>query len=153
MKEQTWTFERPEDIRQGPWLFEPDKHQFTAHGMPCLLRRGGCNAWCGYVGVSKGHPYFEVDYDDCAIDVHGGLTFAGKCQHSEHGICHTVEEGEDDDIWWLGFDCGHYGDILPCWNPGDYLMKNFEEATYKTFDWVKEETTRLAKQLAEKLND
>lgn len=31
-----------------------------------------------------------------AVDVHGGLTFAGK--------------DKDRDLWWFGFDCAHSGD-------------------------------------------
>ena len=34
--------------------------------------------------------------------VHGGITFAGGGINSHHPI--------DSDLWWLGFDCGHYGD-------------------------------------------
>lgn len=32
---------------------------------------------CGYLGVPKGHPWYELHYDDIQADVHGGLTFAG----------------------------------------------------------------------------
>lgn len=28
-------------------------------------------------------------------------------------ICHKVEPGETDDVWWLGFDCAHLGDFSP----------------------------------------
>ena len=29
------------------------------------------------------------------------------------GICHIPDQGEPDDVWWLGFDCLHGGDLAP----------------------------------------
>ena len=34
--------------------------------------------------------------------VHGGITYAAGGKDSHHPI--------DSDLWWFGFDCGHYGD-------------------------------------------
>jgi hypothetical protein len=158
MKEQEWTFERPASLPDGPWKAEPDKAQWMSPtGLPCMVRRGGLSAWCGYVGIPKSHPLFEKDYSDieAEIDVHGGLTFASKCSGGEHGICHVVEEGEDDDVWWLGFDCGHFDDLLPEWTMNAGFLpiygdpSNPPSATYKTYDWVRAETERLAAQLAQ----
>lgn len=70
----------------GPWQDEPDKRQWQddATGLSCLIVRGPAGAWCGYVGVPETHPYFGADYSsDVDMDVHGGLTFAGKC--ADHG--------------------------------------------------------------------
>jgi hypothetical protein len=83
----------------GVWQEEPDKVQMVdeATGFDCLIVRNGSGALCGYVGVPEGHPYFGVDYDQCAqkppceaswcdhspssaVSVHGGLTFADRCQ-------------------------------------------------------------------------
>lgn len=92
---------------EGPWHDEPDKVQWQdeATRLPCLIVRGPGGNWCGYVGVTKGHPFFEVEYNDCplgekcpervpadqggtqwcdhraesALDAHGGITFSGKC--------------------------------------------------------------------------
>jgi hypothetical protein len=104
------------------------------------------------VGVPKGHPLFGKDYDECPVDIHGGLTFAGSCQHSEHGICHVVEEGEEDLVWWLGFDCGHLGDYLPIFETPLALLLGrcdlFGGGHYWTYAEVKEETEKLALQLA-----
>lgn len=66
---------------RGAWDDEPDKIQWQdeATGLPCLIVRGPSGALCGYVGVAPGHPWHGKDYDDCGVDVHGGLTFASKC--------------------------------------------------------------------------
>lgn len=58
---------------------------------------------CGYVGIPKGHSLYRVYYNnvDPDIEVHGGFTY------SDNG------EGEypvKSDLWWLGFDCGHFND-------------------------------------------
>lgn len=142
----------------GPWQSEPDKRQWVdkTTGYPCLIRRGGLGAWCGYVGVPEGHPLFEkAHYDDYdAVGVHGGVTFTDHClaDHApETGICHIVEEGEDDNVWWVGFDCNHGDDIAP---ESAYLYKEMNlpsdrwgGASYKTIEYVTNETLGLAQQL------
>lgn len=52
----------------GPWHSEPDKMQWRdeATGLPCLMVRNHGGAWCGYVGVAKGHPFYEVEYSGVA---------------------------------------------------------------------------------------
>src|SRR5688572_7588915 len=99
----------------GPWQHEPDKAQWQdpATGLPCLIVRNSSGALCGYVGVSKGHPLFEVGYqgaDDYDLSCHGGLTYSEHCQPSTDealGICHVPAPGEPDHVWWFGFDCAH----------------------------------------------
>lgn len=132
----------------GPWVDEPDKKQWRDEetGLPCLIVRNVhvSGALCGYVGVPKGHPYYGWDYDAlCGVDVHGGLTFANKCQEEQNdfeGICHKNDT--DDDIWWLGFDCAHCYDLVPRMNK--YSIP-FSEETYKDFSFVTHEVEKLAK--------
>lgn len=132
----------------GPWEHEPDHVQFKAHGFACMLHRNPMGAWCGYVGVPASHPYYEKDWDQVPdIDVHGGLTYAGKCQGE---LCHVPEPGEPDDIWWLGFDCSHCYDETPALSS---RLKRFQAASdlvfgiYRDEAYVTDETTRLAQQL------
>jgi len=136
---------------QGEWNNEPDKRQWTdgVTGFPCLIVRGPSGALCGYVGVSSSHPTFEKDYGDVYIgDVHGGLTFSEKCSPGEEnkGICHLVEDGEGDNIWWLGFDCAHGGDLCP-----NYLgfrspiLQDWE--VYRNLHYVTGEVEKLALEL------
>lgn len=57
---------------------------------------------CGYVRVEPGHPWFGKGYEDLEASAHGGLTFAATGSAcAEHGA---------DAEWWVGFDCGHWGD-------------------------------------------
>jgi hypothetical protein len=154
----------------GPWQDEPDKRQWkdTATGLPCLIVRSpwGGNL-CGYVGVPSSHPahgkgYSPDDYDKPtnleaainAIEVHGGLTFSSPCGHGadeSRGICHVPDPGEPDDIWWFGFDCGHFQDLCPASAasiPG-YLRMMGSEVTYRTVSYVEAEIRGLAVALAE----
>jgi hypothetical protein len=130
------------DWSSGPWDDEPDKKQWedTETKYPCLIVRNNLGNLCGYVGISKSHPMFEKDYDSIDVTCHGGLTYASKCYHN---ICHVVSENEDDNIWWLGFDCAHYNDLSP------HLKMFNREGIYRDFNYVENECTNLAKQLKE----
>jgi hypothetical protein len=102
----------------GPWQHEPDRVEWRAQGLPCLmLRHPHHGHWCGYVGVPPGHPWHGVEASEIAVDVHGGLNFADACTHDERPprerICHVPEAGESDAVWWLGFDCLHAFDYAP----------------------------------------
>jgi hypothetical protein len=150
MKARSWSFVDKSAWPPGPWHDEPDKLQWTdtETGLPCLIvRNERMGNLCGYVGVSKGHPAFEQDYRHLPIDisVHGGLTFADRCSGDEHGVCHVVEAGEDDAVWWLGFDCGHWDDVFPA-----YVMPRMvaDRSSYKTVAYVQAECHELAVQLA-----
>lgn len=71
----------------------------------------------GYVRIPEGHPYYEKNYDDIPVSVHGGLTFSN----------HVFEDGEYfSDGYWVGFDTAHYGDTKERW-PMDKVM---EETIY-----------------------
>ena len=133
----------------GDWEDEPDKRQWldVATGLPCLIVRNQMGALCGYVGVSPGHqchgkPYHEVD-----VQVHGGLTFADRCNPGEDvalGICHLTELGDADPVWWLGFDCSHSGDLTPTFN---HDMRGV--VFYRNIKYVTRQCEQLAKQLME----
>lgn len=138
---------------EGPWKHEPDKVQWRdgATGLPCLIVRGPVGALCGYVGVSRDHPFYGLNYDNeaIAVEIHGGLTFASKCQEKggeEGAICHKVDPGEDDDVWWLGFDCAHARDFCPKHDRPDRYPRD----SYKDIAFVTREVEALAKQLAER---
>jgi len=69
----------------------------------CILVADGSHR-CGYVSVSSSHPNYEIGYNDVVADVHGGLTYGGRLLQYEAFI--------NDDLWWFGFDCAHYNDIV-----------------------------------------
>lgn len=162
MQDKEWhTLEVPlkQSWGDGEWVSEPDKMQFTdkATGLPCLIvrnRRSG--VLCGYVGVPASHPAYGKDYYDEKlqnIEVHGGLTYANFCFKEEEegqGICHVVEDGEDDKVWWLGFDCAHAWDLSPA-NEAVLRKHNIPtiepDALYRNVAYVKKEIASLASQL------
>lgn len=128
----------------GPWMDEPDKLQWTDEetGLPCLIVRNRMGALCGYVAVSEGHPDYRKPYDDVPVDVHGGLSYADECQGS---ICHVPEPGKPDNVWWLGFDCAHGGDLTPSSRD---LGFSFDGDQYRDLAYVQSECRQLAAQLA-----
>jgi hypothetical protein len=156
--EKSWTTRDRSEWGSGPWDGEPDKVSWTdeATGRPCLGVRNGMGAWCGYVAVDPGHLLHGEDYDMASemldIDVHGGLTFADRCQEGRpesEGICHVPQPGQPHDVWWFGFDTAHAGDLVPS-------MARYEAAwglgnrvdIYRDLAYVQAECASLAKQLA-----
>lgn len=98
------------DYRDGPWTAEPDRVEFEHKGFPCLMTRGPTGHWCGYVAVAPGHPWHKKTGSKLRIRVHGGITYTREC----HGhVCHVPKPGEPDNVWWVGFDCAHWGDRRP----------------------------------------
>lgn len=128
----------------GPWDEEPeDKLQFEHVGLACLMLRNNQGAWCGYVGVPAEHAAYEKSYNAVDVDVHGGLTYEGKCAGA---ICHVPAPGMPDDVWWLGFDTSHWGDEAP----GQLAIWGGSEGsqgTYRTQAYVMDQTRQLAEQL------
>ncbi len=60
--------------------------------------------YCGYVGFDSSHPLYGKDYDELShIEVHGGLTFSDS-------YVPNLPETHNDNFWYIGFDCNHYGD-------------------------------------------
>ena len=146
MKTLEWN---TQDKTFGPWQNEPDKMQYLdqATGLPCLIVRNNSGALCGYVGVSQTHLLHNKYYTEVDVDVHGGLTFSSACQITDdpsEGICHLTEPGDSDNIWWFGFDCAHYNDLVP------NFPNNTQHEVYRDIAYVKKEIERLAKQLIEK---
>jgi hypothetical protein len=151
-----------------PWEKEPNELVWEAHGFHCRLARGPMGHWCGYVGVDENHPLYGKGYGesldvlkplqeqrlkeplgetpslavmmsiltggefntsmDMVFNVHGGVTFAGKYPK--------------ENLWLIGFDCAHSGDLCP--------ESNYSSAseTYRTLEYAKAETERLAAQIA-----
>lgn len=145
--------------------------QWEHAGLHCLIlfhELTGC--FNGYVGVTKGHPYFGKDYHEEGIEnleVHGGVTFTGTWVDVEDGL------------WYIGFDTAHAMDVTPAIDallpphlkirhtePGtaEEMVKNatqfYKETkkdmevdpfrpTYKREGYVKNECERLAEQLSE----
>jgi hypothetical protein len=163
MGERVWnstTAEERERWGPGPWDSEPSKVQWVDaySGLDCLVVRNRHGSLCGYVGLPPGHPYHGADYSDVDVDVHGGLTYADSCQEEgpeDRRVCHVLEPGRPDDVWWLGFDCGHYMDLSPGvaafereLGLGERLDFEGLRPVYRDMAYVRTEVMNLAKQLA-----
>jgi hypothetical protein len=88
----------------------------------------------GYVGLPKGKKNHGKDPDDIRVSIHGGPTYARD---------HLPGCEPAGDIWWVGFDCAHAGDICM-----DIPAINGFGASYKDMKYVIEQTNKLAEQLA-----
>jgi hypothetical protein len=132
-----------------PWQNEPDTVEFNYKGYDCLIQRVNhrpvhnpqdcLGHLCGYVDLPKGHKYYGKQYDEIPLDVHGGLTYA---------------EGKKNNVWTIGFDCAHFGDLIP----GIYELRlhggplygiNFDrdDDIYRTVSFVENELKSLVDQL------
>lgn len=153
-----------------PWESEPDEVSFQHSGLDCkIVRNPRSKHLCGYVRLPVGHPLYKVPYNAPVpaslerlrdevynkpvgnrspihillvalggggssltsgdlIDVHGSVTFSGESYWTEIPGC-----------WWYGFDCAHYGD----YQPGIH-----SDGEYRDIDYVRQQTTSMAEQLA-----
>jgi len=107
---------------------------WQSHGFKCLAKINQTGTPVGYVGLPQEHPDFGKHYDDIEdVEVHGGLTFAGYWQD------------QADDLWYVGFDCGHAWDMNPFLTSSDDAIPRY--TSNKSLDYVEEETERLAEQM------
>lgn len=129
----------------GEWKNELHRIEFKHVGLSCMMVRNFTfGHWCGYVGVPPGHPAHGKAYADLDVHIHGGITYANGC---DHFICHKPDFGEPDELYWIGFDCAHFGDVSPFY---PYKMGSDPKLlSYKNEQFVIRETKRLAEQLAE----
>lgn len=114
---QAWVAATPQECSEGPWVGEPDRIAWTtATGLSGLMVRARLGAWGGYVSVPTGHPLFMVDCwdvpDEVNLAAHVRMTYSDYCR-GDGTVCHLSEPGVVDDRWWLGFECTHFGDVVP----------------------------------------
>lgn len=129
----------------GPWDNEPDRFQWQHAGYACLITRDHeFGNLCGYVAVDRDSPLYNVHYRDVGHDLpgHGGVNYSNACNGH---ICHVPEPGMPDDVWWFGFDCGHFYDYQP--GMTQYIKPDPEFRTYRDFSYVKQTCEELAEAL------
>lgn len=139
MIRENTSFEEEKDIYRVDFM-----HQKI---MCSVVRVPMMNHLCGYVYITKDHPWFNKSYEE--IDdlleegIHGGLTY-GKL------------EGDQKKI---GFDCGHFDDLIPITLPDsfpDEIKHQMDDilsrwgnvlSSYKNIYFVMEECKKLAEQV------
>lgn len=140
------------------WMSEPDRVDCVYMGYQCIISRDNITgSLCGYVGIVEGHPYFGVDYDDLHIDVHGGLTFSefggSIFENNDQWMKLYYKDEFNADgkkLWWVGFDCCHYNDVLPminCNALGNTDLGIFgDSASYKNMHYVTDQVFKIVRQ-------
>lgn len=148
------------DLPEGEWLNEPDVIFWTSkdNNLICsIVRNVPYGILCGYVGLGSKHPLHGKD------DPYKGLISLGK--FSSLDIPDDVmKDLIDENLWWLGFDCMHSGDLIPKMQTmleefNKYLpeSKQFDfknsqfgpkNATYKNVEFVMKKCEIYANQLA-----
>jgi hypothetical protein len=134
-------------VAHRPWETEPSHEEWvhTPTRYKCKIRRHpDFLHLCGYVGIPYGHVWYGQSYNDTnavSPPVHGGVTFSGR-----------MPETKGRAVWWLGFDCGHSGDMSP-----GILMKlmgieltpllRLANEEYRDIDYVRSECNLLADNL------
>jgi hypothetical protein len=130
---------------------------FTESGYRAIVIFNETGHRCGYVEIPRTHPYYEKEYSDIDVDVHGGLTFSAYSKEMPY----DTPAG----FWVLGFDCIHYGDAIDLeacerYSNMGYIPKVqenisrifnaiFTDDKVRTLDFVVTECESLAVQLKE----
>ena len=156
MKTIEYRFLDKSEWGDGPWQSEPDKIQWPDErtGLPCLiLRHPKHGGLCGYVGVAEGHPYFGMDAETINSRVMSAqvIDYADLCSDDgdQHGICHVVEDGENDRVWWMGFSCAFsWGSLLPLYTAPALINAGApappKSYHYRSVPYVRQQVTLLA---------
>lgn len=139
---QTWNYPtHPEG--DGPWRDEPDKAQWVdkESNLDCLAVRAHHGAWCGYVGIPPGHPWYDVSPWD--VETSEDVNYGNRCleDEPEPTICHVPEPGRPADVYWIGFDCAHAWDYVPAYSAN---LPDRSQGTYRTLECVMARVTDLA---------
>ena len=130
-----------------------------------ILRNTDLSYYTGYVGVTKDHILYGVEYTDVVdgvdksldriIEVYRGLTYSGELDD-------TISNG--DNVWYFGFDTFHNITMSDTWWKGilknllggsdpntittnDPFLKHVKEQQSMSFDCVLDECGVLMKQL------
>jgi hypothetical protein len=166
---------------------------FIYKGYRCVVIFGDMGHRCGYVGVEADNPLYGKDYTDyldinkseldgepigkrgiipilCAafdaefdedervrldvyFNVHGGLTYAGD----------RADYPVESNLWWLGFDCGHYNDgcdldlVESYWGDNPQIQRRlrtcrdlgWDDCEVRTQEYVENECKSLVDQIIE----
>ena len=168
--EQFYVIEDHRPDQSGPWDAEAvDKLAWrdAATGLDCILLRQFNGIWGGFVAVPPSHPLYGFNADaipaEASLSPHGGIDYAQECDEDdveETRICHMrpprpigvmanyegpEARNETDDAWWFGFAADKPGDLVPF--ASMIQLPREEGETYRTVDYMYDETTKLACQL------
>jgi hypothetical protein len=130
------------------------EERFEYKGFQCVVLFMPLGFRNGYVGLPKGNEYYGKDYNDIPVDCHCGLTYADNRLFGQ----------DDENTWWIGFDCGHCCDGVDLDKLHEYYKYNEEvmktaefmrgyhelcneENDFRTLEYVKENCESIVNQL------
>jgi hypothetical protein len=142
---ETLSFVDRSNWKEGPWDKEPEDQISWLDAdteLRCLMKRNSSGSWCGYASVSKGHPFYGMNYNNYEDlhelhIVHGGLTYSGP-------------DSDDSELWWFGFDTCHAFDESPN-SISLYGPHTSSEDSYRNKEYVIRDILKLAKILKKAL--
>lgn len=116
--------------------------RFNYKGFPCVVLFMPFGFRCGYIGIPKGHRFYKMNYVKIPVGCHGGLTYSDDHLHHQ----------DDKDIWWIGFDCGHYMDGYDLKSRRQYFPELPDEEfmyteEYKDIGFCKHECREIVDQI------
>lgn len=101
------------------------------------IHHNGLGYRCGYVQIPERHPWYgksASSLDDLPVlMIHGGITFS--------------EKDDEDNTWWIGFDCAHAGDAQDPDLPSEARLSSMSFGEIRTLDYVENECKRMIDQL------
>jgi len=125
---------------------EGNNREFTHMGFNCLIIRNrpeSAGFLCGYLEIPSDHLLHNKDYSeiesiyDSELPTHCGLTYDGNRM--------------GDKRFFIGFDCGHYGDASPC-RSDNYpdFWDDDDGDTYKDMEYVQQTLINMIDFITEK---
>lgn len=165
---------------------------FSYKDYRCVVIFGDMGFRCGYVGIPEDHPLYGKEYgsgmgisyseleneptgkrgiipvlcaaykedDDVSMDiyfdVHGSLTYSGGGKESTYPV--------ESELWWLGFDCGHYNDgkdmdlVEKLWGDDEHIQRRieiereylyYEDCEVRSQEYIEQECRNLVDQIIE----
>lgn len=132
------------------------EERFIYKGYPCVVLFQPLAFRTGYVALPKTSKFYGKGFDEIPICCHGGLTYGRNYLFGQ----------DDEETWWIGFDCAHYDDGYDVEQTKEYY-KNDKEASeqlhrlrdlhemtneyysFRTLDYVKSDCMSIVNQIIE----
>ena len=98
-----------------------------------------------YIKIPKNHKYYEKEYDDIDICVHGGITYSRDYLY--------LNEKDKIEGWFIGWDYAHCYDFMGYYNPKDNGLYNLKKwTTEEIYKEVREACYQIQKIGGEKID-
>ena len=123
----------------------PEVQIVTESGLYALIKFAHNSHYCGYVLIEEDNKLYAMSYENPMVynlNVHGGITFAGKL----------------DDKYYIGFDCAHAGDLMMIGDPSAlesiyHIHREYkntvEPDVFRDYYYCRDQVESLAHQISE----